>query len=98
MQLAKLVQTALDETRMLVLGAQILLGFELNGVFRDGFENLPLHARYLDGIALLLIIGTVALLITPETHHHLVELWGEHRAPSSVDFTDDQLGIAAIRA
>ena len=39
MQLARLVRTALDETRMLVLGAQILLGFELSGVFRDGFEN-----------------------------------------------------------
>jgi hypothetical protein len=37
----QLVKTALDETRMLVLGAQILLGFELSGVFRDGFESLP---------------------------------------------------------
>src|ERR1700740_1037471 len=77
MRLAKLVQTALDETRMLVLGAQILLGFELSGVFRDGFESLPSHARYLAGIALLLILVTVALLITPETHHHLVELGGD---------------------
>jgi hypothetical protein len=76
MQLAKLIKTALEETRMLVLGAQILLGFELSGVFRDGFQSLPLHARYLDGIALLLIIVTVALLITPETYHHLVELGG----------------------
>jgi hypothetical protein len=52
MQLPKLVKTALDETRMLVLGAQILLGFELSGIFRDRFETLPMHARYLDGIAL----------------------------------------------
>jgi len=41
---------------------------------RDGFERLPLHARYLDGIALLLLIVTVALLITPETYHHIVEI------------------------
>src|SRR5438552_18037507 len=73
-RLAILVKTALDETRMLVLGAQVLMGFEFSGVFRDGFERLPLHARYLDGIALLLLIVTVALLITPETYHHLVEL------------------------
>ncbi len=59
---------------MLVLGAQVLLGFEFSGVFRDGFEHLPLHARYLDGIALLLLIVTVALLITPETYHHIVEI------------------------
>ena len=52
---------------MLVLGAQVLMGFEFSGVFRDGFERLPLHARYLDGMALLLLIVTVALLITPET-------------------------------
>jgi len=63
MQLPKLVKTALDETRMLVLGAQILLGFELSGIFRDGFETLPMHARYLDGIALLLMIITVAFLV-----------------------------------
>jgi hypothetical protein len=47
MALAKLVKTALEETRMLALGAQILLGFELSGVFREGFESLPQYARYL---------------------------------------------------
>ena len=77
MPLAQLVQTALDETRMLVLGPQILLGFELSGVFRDGFESSPPHARYVDGIALLLILVTVGLLITPETYHHLVEPGGD---------------------
>jgi len=74
MQLPKLVKTALDETRMLVLGAQILLGFELSGIFRDRFETLPMLARYLDGIALLLMIITVALRITPESYHQMVEV------------------------
>jgi hypothetical protein len=59
MQLAKLIKTALDETRMLVLGAQILLGFELSGVFRDGFANLPQHARLLDGAALMLMVISI---------------------------------------
>jgi hypothetical protein len=80
MQLPKLVKTALDETRMLVLGAQILLGFELSGVFRDGFETLPTHARYLDGIALLLMIITVAFLVTPESYHQIVEIGAEQGA------------------
>ena len=74
MELGRLVKTALDETRMLVLGAQIPLGFELSGVFRDGFESLPMHARYLDGIALLLMIVTVAFLITPESYHQIVDI------------------------
>lgn len=73
MEIAKLVKTALEETRMLILGAQILLGFEFSGVFRNGFMALPQHARYLDGVALLLMIVTVALLIVPETYHHYVE-------------------------
>ena len=73
MEIAKLVKTALEETRMLILGAQILLGFEFSGVFRNGFMALPVHARYLGGVALLLIIVTVALLIAPETYHHYVE-------------------------
>jgi hypothetical protein len=59
---------------MLALGAQILLGFELTGVFREGFESLPLHARYLDGVALVLMTITLAFLITPETHHQIVDV------------------------
>jgi hypothetical protein len=31
------VKTAMDETRLLILGAQILLGFHLNGAFQSGF-------------------------------------------------------------
>jgi Family of unknown function (DUF6328) len=73
MEIAKLVRTALEETRMLILGAQILLGFEFSGVFRNGFMALPPHARYLNGVGLLLMIVTVALLIAPETYHHYVE-------------------------
>jgi hypothetical protein len=59
---------------MLVLGAQILLGFELSGVFRDGFASLPLYARYLDGIALLMMIIAIALLVTPESYHQIVDI------------------------
>ena len=70
MEIAKLVKTALEEARMLLLGAQILLGFEFRWVFRNGFTALPVHARYLSGVALLLMIITVALLIAPETYHH----------------------------
>ena len=32
--LRKKVKTALDETRLLILGAQVLFGFQLNGVSR----------------------------------------------------------------
>ena len=95
MQLPKLVKTALDETRMLVLGAQILLGFELSGVFRDGFETLPTHARYLDGVALLLMIITVAFLVAPESYHQIVEI-GADTGRSSTSITCSTFGSSAL--
>ena len=41
MELSKKVKVALVETRMLILGAQILLGFQFRGVFGDGYDLLP---------------------------------------------------------
>jgi hypothetical protein len=41
MKIAQKVKIALDETRMLVLGAQILLGFQFRGVFQDLYSELP---------------------------------------------------------
>ena len=35
----KKVKTALDETRLLILGAQILFGFHLNAAFQHGFGD-----------------------------------------------------------
>src|SRR6266550_6560 len=73
MELSKKVKIALDETRILILGAQILLGFQFRGVFSDGYEQLPTHARYLDGLALGLMVCVVGLLITPGPYHRIVE-------------------------
>ncbi|HVH79476.1 MAG TPA: DUF6328 family protein [Stellaceae bacterium] len=73
MKLTEKVKFALDETRMLILGAQILLGFQLRGAFQDGFDQLPLDARYLNGLALGLMLCSVALLIAPGPYHRLVE-------------------------
>ncbi|HJU17218.1 MAG TPA: DUF6328 family protein [Stellaceae bacterium] len=73
MELTKKVKTALDETRILILGAEILLGFQLRGAFSDAFEQLPAQARYLDGLALGLMVIAVGLLITPGPYHRIVE-------------------------
>ena len=58
---------------MLILGAQILLGFQFRGVFENGYDQLPSHLRYLDGTALLPMICVVALLVTPGPYHRIVE-------------------------
>jgi hypothetical protein len=47
MSLAKKVKTALDETRLLILGAQVLFGFQLNGVFQEAFSDLARSTRLL---------------------------------------------------
>jgi len=73
MELQKKVKTALDETRMLILGGQILLGFGLHGVFADAFDQLPVHARYLDAVGLGLMVVVLGLLILPEPYHRIVE-------------------------
>jgi hypothetical protein len=73
MEIAKKVKTALDETRILVLGAQILIGFQLRAAYEKLFDELPAASRYLDGGALLLMIVTLALLILPGPYHRMVE-------------------------
>lgn len=67
------VHKALNETRILVLGAQILLGFQYNAVFQPGFNALPAEARWLDAVALGLMLLALALLLAPVPFHRLVE-------------------------
>jgi hypothetical protein len=73
MGISKKVKLSLDETRMLVLGVQVLIGFQFRSVFQNAFDNLPSASRYLDGLALLLLICALGLLIFPGTYHRIVE-------------------------
>jgi hypothetical protein len=77
MQLSEKIKAALDETRILILGAQILLGFGFRGAFSEKFDELPSYARYADGVGLGLLVCTVVLLIAPGTYHRLVEDGGD---------------------
>jgi hypothetical protein len=73
MSLSKKVKVGLDETRILILGSQILLGFQFQGAFRPAFERVPCHDRVVWVVTLGLITLTVALLITPSVQHRMVE-------------------------
>jgi len=73
MDLNRKVKTALDESRMLILGVQILVGFQFRSAFQTAYEQLPDWSRGLLGLALLLLIATVGLLILPGSFHRLVE-------------------------
>lgn len=67
------VRTALDETRLLILGAQVLFGFQLQAVFQELFSALPLASRYLECGAQLLMTISVACLIAPSMQHRIAE-------------------------
>jgi Family of unknown function (DUF6328) len=67
------VKTALDETRLLILGAQILFGFHLNGAFQKGFSDLSTQSRALHALSFLMMAAAIALLIAPSLQHRLVE-------------------------
>src|SRR5207244_4402372 len=41
------LDSALNETRILILGAQVLFGVQLDAIFQTGFDALPRHARFL---------------------------------------------------
>ncbi len=57
------VENALNEARMLVLGAQVLVGFQFRSVFEPGFDKLPLPSQLLKMVGLgLMLVATVILL------------------------------------
>jgi MFS family permease len=74
------IQNALDEGRMLVLGSQVLLGFEYRSVFEPGFEKLPLTSQYLKVSALVLMLIALGLLLAPGAYHRIVEEGEDTRA------------------
>lgn len=66
------VKTSLSEVRTLVLGAQILLGFQYRGAFEAGFPSLPFAAQCLQVVALVLLVASTACLIAPAPYHRIV--------------------------
>jgi len=73
MSLSRQVKTALDETRLLMLGAQVLFGFKLNGVFQEEFANLSVASRYVYCTGQVLMAMAIGLLVAPSMQHRIVE-------------------------
>ena len=58
---------------MLVLGAEVLVGFEFTAFFQDGFKSLSARSQILNLIGLALMVFTLVLLLSPGVFHQLVE-------------------------
>jgi hypothetical protein len=66
------IEQMLTEARVILPGAQALLGFQLAIVLTGTFERLPNLPRLLHAVALLSVALSVALLITPAALHRIV--------------------------
>ena len=67
------LKTALDETRMLMMGTQILFGFQLEAVFHENFGALDEARKALTALATILMAVTIGMLIAPSCRHRLLE-------------------------
>jgi magnesium-transporting ATPase (P-type) len=73
-KLDRRIKTALDETRLLLLGSQVLFGFLLESVFQNAFETLSRFSQYLVCAALSLMVLSLGCLIAPSMQHRIVEV------------------------
>jgi hypothetical protein len=73
MSLRRKLKIALDENRLMVLGTQVLFGFQFNGIFQDMFQQLPMRSKLLECSGLTLLMIAIALLIAPAMEHRIAE-------------------------
>lgn len=88
------VKNALDEARILVLGTQVLLGFQYRAFFERAFDRLPRRNQDLKLVGLVLLLGVMGLLLLPAARHRLVER-GED-TPGLHRFTMNVMGVALV--
>jgi hypothetical protein len=88
------VKLALDESRILVLGSTVLMGFQFRSFFEPRFSELPRYAQFLKFAGLTLMLAAMLLLILPATYHRIVEQ-GEATAEQH-KFTTDVMDFALL--
>jgi Family of unknown function (DUF6328) len=66
------IDAMLTEARIILPGAQALLGFQLAIVLTEAFEKLEWPVKSIHGIALLLVCLSVLLLMSPAAYHRIV--------------------------
>src|SRR4029079_5922620 len=72
-KLDRRIKIALDETRLLILGSQVLFGFLLQSVFQNAFETLSRSSQFLVCAALSLMVLSIGCLIAPSMQYRIVE-------------------------
>lgn len=88
------LKTALDESRLLILGAQVLFGFQFEAAFQELFAHVPVASRYVHCAGLVLLLASIALLIAPSLLHQIV-FAGESR-PQAVEKASLLAGLSLL--
>jgi hypothetical protein len=70
---AEKVDHVLTEARVVLPGAQALIGFQFVSVFSDGFDSLSQEAKVAHLVSMGFIVLSNVLLMTPAAYHRIVE-------------------------
>jgi hypothetical protein len=70
--LGERISTLLIEARVILPGAQALLGFQFTAFLTDGFAQMPNHAKLVHFACLACVALTAILLMAPAAYHRLV--------------------------
>jgi hypothetical protein len=73
MSIADETKTALDDSRTLMLGSQVLFGLQLQAPFENAFDALTDDLKQVELLLVVLMVGTIGLLIAPSSRHRIVE-------------------------
>ncbi len=66
------IENVLNETRILVLGIQILIGFDFRSFFEPGFEKMAPHTQQIQLASLALMLVGLGVLMIPAPYHQIV--------------------------
>ncbi len=66
------IENVLNETRILVLGMQILIGFDFRSFFEPGFVKMAPYVQQIQLLSLALMLVGLAVLMIPVPYHRLV--------------------------
>ncbi|HYK08425.1 MAG TPA: DUF6328 family protein [Candidatus Eisenbacteria bacterium] len=67
------IDHVLSETRVVLPGAQALIGFQFIAIFSDRFNTLASSLQYLHMVSLLLIMVCVIFLMAPAAYHRIAQ-------------------------
>ncbi len=88
------IKTAMDESRILILGTSVFLGFQYRAPFEAGFESLPATSQYLKIAGLVLLLVSITLIMSPGAYHRIV--WQGNDSPDIHDFTTSVMNWALL--